>query len=76
MTAAWLDMMPPWLQSIAATSPFRWMVAFPVELLLGRLNRQQALEGLLHQGFWLLLSFALLHLVWRRAVRNYAAVGA
>jgi ABC-2 type transport system permease protein len=71
-----LEMMPQWLQTAAAVSPFRWMLAFPVELLLGRLNQQQAFEGLMHQSFWLVLSFGLLHLVWRRAVRNYSAVGA
>jgi ABC-2 type transport system permease protein len=71
-----LDMMPSWLRMLAEWSPFPWMVAFPVELLIGRLDRDQALEGLMMQTLWLAASFGLLHLVWRRGAKRYSAVGA
>jgi ABC-2 type transport system permease protein len=55
--------------------PFRWTVAFPVELLLGRLTPLQALEGLGAQAAWLAAGLLLLRIVWRAGVRVYTAVG-
>lgn len=70
-----LDLMPVWVQQLAAILPFRWMVAFPVELVLGRLTQAQVVDGLLVQGLWIALGAGLLHLTWGRAVRRYSAVG-
>ena len=70
-----LELMPPWVQQLAAVLPFRWMVSFPVELFLGRLTPDEALAGFAAQGLWLLLGWGLLGLVWGRGVKRYAAVG-
>ena len=48
-----LSLLPGWLEAAASYSPFRWMVAFPVELILGRLTPDQAVNGVLAQGAWL-----------------------
>jgi ABC-type uncharacterized transport system permease subunit len=45
--------------------PFRWMVAFPVELLRSRLTLAAALTGLAVQAGWFVLSLLLLRAVWR-----------
>jgi ABC-2 type transport system permease protein len=71
-----LGLFPHWLQQIASVLPFRWMLSFPVELVLGRLTPLQALEGLGAQVVWVILSLALIRFVWRAAVRVYSAVGA
>jgi ABC-2 type transport system permease protein len=71
-----LALLPEPVQYIAAVSPFRWMIGFPVELLLGRMTPGAALLGLAAQAVWLALSLALLRLVWRAGVRRYSAVGA
>jgi ABC-2 type transport system permease protein len=60
----------------AAVLPFRWMVSFPVELLLGRLSPVEALTGILAQVVWLAIASVLLRTVWRAGVRVYSAVGA
>jgi ABC-2 type transport system permease protein len=74
--AAPLALLPPPVQLLANVLPFRWLVAFPVELLLGRLTLQEALLGLAMQGLWLTISLLVLRLVWRAGVRHYSAVGA
>lgn len=56
--------------------PFRWMIGFPVELLLGRLTPAQALLGLAAQGAWVALGLLLVRVVWRAGVKVYSAVGA
>lgn len=67
--------LPLTIQSIASTLPFYYMIAFPVELVLGKLAPAQALMNILIQLGW--LAFALMFLVslWKIAVRQYSAVG-
>ncbi len=71
-----LTLFPSWLQIIAEILPFRWMLGFPVELVLGRLTKVQALEGLAIQGVWVVLCLLLVRVMWRLGVRVYSAVGA
>ncbi|HEX2034379.1 MAG TPA: ABC-2 family transporter protein [Chloroflexota bacterium] len=67
----------PWpIQVVASALPFRWMVAFPVELLLGRVGPQEALFGFGAQAGWILAMATLAALVWRVGMRRYSAVGA
>jgi ABC-2 type transport system permease protein len=70
-----LALMPPVAQTLASLLPFRWAAAFPVELLLGRLTPEAALDGFAAQVMWLAILLALLKLVWRAAARRYSAVG-
>ncbi len=71
-----LSLFPGWIQVAADILPFRWMLGFPVELLLGRLTPLQALEGIGVQAVWVIISLVLIRLVWRAGVRVYSAVGA
>jgi ABC-2 type transport system permease protein len=71
-----LSLFPPGLQVLASILPFRWALAFPVELLLGRLTPQQALGGLAAQAVWLAIAVAIWKLTWRAGIRRYSAVGA
>jgi ABC-2 type transport system permease protein len=71
-----LELLPPSVQSVANLLPFRWMIAFPTELMLGRLSPEQALKGLLTQFLWIGLLLLSLSIVWRTAVKRYSAVGA
>jgi ABC-type cobalamin transport system ATPase subunit len=54
----------------------RWMVAFPVDVLLGHLTFGQALVGIAVQGTGVVLSLALLGIAWGAGLRRYSAVGA
>lgn len=71
-----LELLPGPLRLVATLLPFRWMVGFPVELILGRLAPRDALIGLAAQTSWLALAYLFFRLVWRSGVRRYAAVGA
>lgn len=70
-----LAVMPLALQSAANLLPFKWLVAFPVELLQGLLTPREALIGLGMQLLWLGIILALLRLIWRAGIRRYAAFG-
>jgi ABC-2 type transport system permease protein len=71
-----LTLFPHWIQVVADILPFRWMLGFPVELVLGRLTPAQALLGLAAQAVWVVLSLIAIRVVWRAGMRVYSAVGA
>lgn len=70
-----LAVMPQWIQVLATYLPFRWLIAFPIELTLGRLTPTQALIGFGAQLFWLAVALVVLSFVWRAGVKQYSAVG-
>lgn len=71
-----LSLFPAPIQWLARLLPFRWLIGFPVELLLGRLSLQQALIGWAALAGWLLVAVLLWRWIWRLGLRNYSAVGA
>jgi len=71
-----IALLPTPVRLIADFLPFRWTVAFPVELLLGRLSPTQIVVGLAAQTGWLVAAILLLRVVWARGLRRYGAVGA
>jgi len=69
-----LTLFPPAVQILAALLPFRWMISFPLELLLGNLTPEQMLTGFAAQAAWIAVGLVLLRVVWRAGVRVYSAV--
>ena len=70
-----LALLPGWAQILASFLPFRWMLVFPVEVLIGKVTLEDVLIGIAIQVVALVLLALLLDIVWRKAVRRYAAVG-
>ena len=70
-----LAVMPQLVQTLANFLPFRWLIAFPIELTLGRLTPTETLIGFGAQLFWLVIVQASLRFVWRAGVKQYSAVG-
>lgn len=64
------------VQMLADVLPFRWVIGFPVELLLGKLNPVEALAGLGALAAWLIIGSVLLRVVWKAGTKVYSAVGA
>lgn len=70
-----LSLLPPFLQTLSYFTPFRSMIAFPVDLALGHLSGMEAIYGFLQQVIWMGIGFFLLNWVWRLGVKRYSAVG-
>jgi ABC-2 type transport system permease protein len=70
-----LELLPGWVQTAAAWLPFRYMLAFPVEALTGRLDRAAALEQLGIQWLFAALLIAGALAAWRAGMRRYEAYG-
>lgn len=71
-----LDLFPPGIRAALDWLPFRYMLDFPVQVLLGRIAGLELLQGFAVQAVWAALFIALQRLLWRRGLRRYGAVGA
>jgi ABC-2 type transport system permease protein len=70
-----LEVLPGWVSKLAAVLPFRFMLAFPVEALIGLLSPAQALRQLGVQWLYVAVTGVLALRVWRAAVRRFGAFG-
>lgn len=71
-----LSIMPEPLQKIASALPFKYVIYFPCEMLMGRLSDRAIFSGLINQLAWIGLGLLVFHVVWRVGVKRYSAVGA
>ncbi|MCA9972579.1 MAG: ABC-2 family transporter protein [Anaerolineales bacterium] len=71
-----LALLPLPLQVLASWTPYRWMLSFPVEVLLGRVPAADVWWGLAAQAAWTALGIVAVRLVWRAGIKRYAAFGA
>jgi ABC-2 type transport system permease protein len=70
-----MEVLPAWLRGAARVLPFRYMLGFPVEALIGLQTVAVAARELAFQWGYVALFAVLALLVWRRGVRRFAAFG-
>jgi viologen exporter family transport system permease protein len=70
-----LSVFPEWTKPIFAALPFRFLFAFPVETLLGRVSLADWAEQMALAALWCVAFAMLAKLVWRRASVVYTGVG-
>ena len=70
-----IALLPGVLQTTAKILPFRYMVAFPVEVLTNQLDATGLLMGFAFQAAWLLVAVALYAVLWRAGLHRYSAIG-
>jgi ABC-2 type transport system permease protein len=70
-----LELFGGWATRLAAVLPFRFMLAFPVETLVGLLSPAEAARQLAAQWLYVALTGVLALRVWRAGVRRFAAFG-
>ena len=71
-----LSLLPGWAQTVANVLPFRWTLAFPIELALGQLTGPEIAIGFGMQLLWIGIAVSILWFCWDRAASRYSAVGA
>lgn len=64
------------IQTVAVILPFRSQLGFPIEILMGRLNDGQVVQGLIISATWVAIFWFSFHWVWTRGLRRYEGVGA
>jgi ABC-2 type transport system permease protein len=71
-----LALMPDWSRAVMDLQPFRFMVSFPLEIVIGELTASELTIGIALQAGYVGLALVMATLVWRVGVRSYSAVGA
>lgn len=70
-----LDLLPAFFQTIANLLPFRWIISFPAQLMLGRVTPQEALGGVIVQLLWIAVAAVAIRILFRAGLRQYTAMG-
>ncbi len=70
-----LDVLPKLAQKIIMAFPSPYLVFFPLQIFLGKLDSHQIMNGFLTQAFWILAISALARWVWTKGMQNYSAAG-
>jgi len=70
-----LDLFPTRVRDISLVLPFRFTLSYPVELLLGRVDRVHALQLLCAQWGYVALFLVGTLLLWRAGMRRFGAFG-
>lgn len=70
-----MRIMPDWVREVAGFLPFQWTFGFPIQALVGPVTGRELVTGLGMQALWTAVGAGLVALAWRRAVRQYSAVG-
>jgi ABC-2 type transport system permease protein len=70
-----LELFPGWVQGLARVLPFRSMLGFPVELVIGLLSRRQVATELLVQWAWIAILLVGARAAWRAGLRHFEAFG-
>ncbi|MBN1583917.1 MAG: ABC-2 family transporter protein [Anaerolineae bacterium] len=68
-------LLPELMRRITNVLPFRYMLGFPVEILIGQLGTAEITSGFIYQAGWLAMALFLFVAMWRHGVRHYSAVG-
>jgi ABC-2 type transport system permease protein len=70
-----LELMPAFVRTLASVLPFRWMLSFPLDVLLGNATGWALVQGYAVQGLWLGAVLLVSRFAWRAGVRQFSAVG-
>jgi ABC-2 type transport system permease protein len=70
-----LELLPPWVSRAARYLPFRYMLGFPVETLIGMQSTTSALHELVVQGLFIVGALVVTLALWRVALKRFAAFG-
>lgn len=71
-----LALYPAWAMGFLDWQPFRFMLSFPLEVLLGTRSAHQITYGFVMQLMWTAFFGWLCWFVWQRGLRSYSAIGA
>lgn len=70
-----LSLFPPFWQAVFAWLPFKFLIAFPAEIFLGRISGAQLFGGFGSLAIWIGLFALATAVVWKRGLQRYTAEG-
>ena len=71
-----LDLFPAHFEGFLRVQPFRYILSFPLEVLVGSLSDAELAQGFAWQAGYCTVLWACYRMLWRYGLRAYSAVGA
>ncbi|MEM1486163.1 ABC-2 family transporter protein [Oscillospiraceae bacterium PP1C4] len=68
-------LLPGIIRNISFVLPYRYMLGFPIEILLGKLSDTQVAFGMSIQLIWILIVLMLNLIIWKKGIRHYSSIG-
>ncbi len=68
-------LLPGVIQDISKVLPYRYMLGFPIEILLGLLSKREIIMGLIIQCVYIVIICIIHQIVWKRGLKKYTAYG-
>lgn len=70
-----LDLFSRQLKIVAEILPFKYMIAFPTEIIISNFDYADIFIGLLIQFLWLMVAIILMKIVYKLGIKRHSAVG-
>ena len=70
-----VDIMPIGVQAVMKWLPFYYELFCPIAIFLGRLRGAELVQALAIQSCWLIVTWAVAQVMWKRGLGHYQAVG-
>ncbi len=70
-----LDVLPPIFIKVLQFTPFPYLIYFPLKVWLGQVGGSQMILGVLVTGFWIVVFYWLLQLIWKKGLKVYDVPG-
>jgi len=70
-----INILPQLLQSIVMTTPFPYLIYFPVEVYLGNITSWALVGGLIVAAAWVGILWFTLNIVWQKGLKVYQSIG-
>lgn len=70
-----IDVLPATLQTVVMTTPFPYMIFFPVQIYLGKITGMALVQGFFISALWAFGLYLVMRYVWNRGLKAYQAFG-
>lgn len=71
-----LEMFPPNVTQVLQLLPYRYIIGFPIDVIMGRLSAAEIAAGFAIGVAWIFILGTVFTLLWRSGLKRYGAVGA
>lgn len=70
-----LSFYPESVQQVLNYLPYRYFISFPVEVITNGISGSDIYNGLIWQGIWIVISFLIFQLIWRKGIYKFSGIG-
>lgn len=70
-----ITFLPPYLQMIGLYLPFRYVVSFPIEIVMGKLSTLEIIKGFILLTTWTVVFWLLQKILYKKGTKYYQSFG-